>query len=90
MAGSKDQKGEKNMKNHLSAICGGKLRNRKISIDRLVKKKLYLFENVRVRACEQCHEIWIPGDEAERMDKAIRGDIKTLQKYHGAGILKAS
>ena len=65
-----------NMKNHLCAICGGRLRNRKISIDRLVKKKLYLFENVRVQVCEQCHEIWIPGDEAERMDKAIRGDIK--------------
>lgn len=76
MAGSKDQKGETNMKNHLCAICGGRLRNRKISIDRLVKKKLYLFENVRVQACEQCHEIWIPGGEAERMDKAIRGDIK--------------
>ena len=76
MAGSKDQKGETNMKNHLCAICGGRLRNRKIFIDRLVKKKLYLFENVRVQACEQCHEIWIPGDEAERMDKAIRGDIK--------------
>ena len=76
MAGSKDQKGETNMKNHLCAICGGRLRNRKISIHRLVKKKLYLFENVRVQACEQCHEIWIPGDEAERMDKAIRGDIK--------------
>ena len=76
MAGSKDQKGETNMKNHLCAICGGRVRNRKISIDRLVKKKLYLFENVRVQACEQCHEISIPGDEAERMDKAIRGDIK--------------
>ena len=76
MAGSKDQKGETNMKNHLCAICGGRVRNRKISIDRLVKKKLYLFENVRFQACEQCHEIWIPGDEAERMDKAIRGDIK--------------
>lgn len=76
MAGSKNQKRETKMKNHLCAICGGKLRNRKTSIDRLVKKKLYLFENVRVQTCEQCHEIWIPGDKAERMDKAIRGDIK--------------
>ena len=80
MAGSKDQKGKNNMKKNPCAICGGKLRNRKITIDRLVKNQLYLFENVRVQSCEQCHEIWIPGKEAERMDQAIRGDIKPHKK----------
>lgn len=80
MAGSKDQKGKNTMKKNPCAICGGKLRNRKITLDRLVKDQLYLFENVRVQSCGQCHEIWIPGKEAERMDQAIRGDIKPHKK----------
>lgn len=80
MAGSKDQKGKKSVKKTPCAICGKKLRNRKIAIDRLVKNQLYLFENVRVQSCEQCHEIWIPGKEAERMDLAIRGSLKPHKK----------
>jgi len=71
---------ERSLKNLLCAVCGGKLRNKKVTIDRLVKKKLFLFENVRVRVCEQCGETWIPGHEAERMDQAIRGNIKPHKK----------
>lgn len=64
------------MKNSLCAICGGKLHTEKITIDRIVKDHLYLFEKVPVQVCEQCSEIWIPGREAERMDQAIQGKLK--------------
>ncbi len=76
----KNQKGEKTVKDTQCAICGGMLRNRKITIDRLIDGNLYLFEKVRVRVCDQCHEIWIPGTEAERMDQAIQGKLKPRKK----------
>ncbi len=68
------------MKDPQCAICGGILHNRKIAIDRLIEGHLYLFEKVRVRACDQCHEIWIPGSEAERMEQAIQGKLKPRKK----------
>lgn len=80
MAGPENQKGEKIMKDPQCAICGGVLRNRKITIDRLIEEHLYLFEKVSVRVCDQCHEIWIPGSEAERMEQAIHGKIKPRKK----------
>ncbi|MFA4888794.1 MAG: YgiT-type zinc finger protein [Candidatus Omnitrophota bacterium] len=76
MAESKNQKGEKSMKNSLCAICGGKLYIQKTTLDRLVNGHLYLFAKVPVQACSQCQEIWIPGSEAEKMDQAIQGKRK--------------
>ncbi|HHT9128025.1 MAG TPA: YgiT-type zinc finger protein [Candidatus Wujingus californicus] len=64
------------MKDTLCAICGGSLQNQKVTIDRLVDNRLYLFENVQVQACDSCQEIWIPGNEVERMEQAIKGQIK--------------
>ncbi|MBI5150799.1 MAG: YgiT-type zinc finger protein [Candidatus Omnitrophica bacterium] len=64
------------MKNSLCAQCGGKLHQRKISLDRLVEGHLYFFENVSVQSCDQCGEIWIPGNLAERMDQALQGHLK--------------
>lgn len=64
------------MKDSLCAQCGGKLHRRKMSLDRLIGGHLYLFENVYVRACDQCGEIWIPGNLAERMDQAVQGCLK--------------
>ncbi len=68
------------MKDSLCAVCGGKLRKRKTSIDRLVEGHLYLFENVSVPACDQCGEIWIPGSLVERMDQAIQGKLKPKRR----------
>ena len=68
------------MKDSLCAICGGRLYNKKTTIDRLVKGRLYLFENIQVQSCDQCHEIWLPGTEAERMEQAIQGKLKPRKK----------
>ena len=68
------------MKDSLCAICGGKLRFQKITIDRLVEGHLYLFEEVPVRVCDQCNEIWIPGNSAEKMAQAIQGKIMPRKK----------
>jgi len=68
------------MKDFLCAICGGKLRPQKITMDRFVEGHLYLFENVLVQVCDQCSEIWIPGSEAERMDQAIQGKLRPRKK----------
>lgn len=64
------------MKNSLCAICAGKLHRRQMAMDRLLEDHLYFFEKVSVEVCDQCGEIWIPGNEAERMDQAIQGKIK--------------
>ena len=64
------------MKDSLCAQCGGQLHRRKTSLDRLIEGHLYLFENVSVQTCDQCGEIWIPGNLAERMDHAIQGHLK--------------
>ena len=68
------------MKNSLCAICTGKVRRRKMSIDRLIDGHLYLFEDVFVLVCSQCGEIWIPGSLAERMDQAIQGKLKPKRR----------
>ena len=68
------------MKNNLCAICGGKLQNKKTTIDRMVEGHMYLFEKVSVQICEKCNEIWIPCREAERMDQAIQGKINPHKK----------
>lgn len=68
------------MKDALCAICGGTLRSRKITIDRLVEKHLYLFEQLSARVCEQCGEIWIPEVEVERMERAIQGNLKPKKR----------
>ncbi len=68
------------MKDAMCAICGGKLRSRKTAIDRLVQEHLYLFEQVSVQICDQCGEIWIPGIEVERMEKAIQGNLKPKRR----------
>jgi YgiT-type zinc finger domain-containing protein len=68
------------MKNSLCAICGGQLSIKRITIDRMVEDRLYLFEKVPVQVCDQCGEVWIPGVEAERMDQAIQGKIKPCKQ----------
>ncbi len=68
------------MKDSLCAICGGKIREKTITIDRMSDDHLYLFEDVQVRVCNQCGEIWIPGNLAEKMDRAINGKIKPRKK----------
>lgn len=68
------------MKDSLCAVCGGNLRRRKITIDRMVYGHLYLFEQVSVQVCQECGEIWIPGTEAERMDQAIQGKLKPKRR----------
>mgnify|MGYP001567020783 CR=1 FL=1 len=80
MARPKNKKGERNMKNSLCAICGGQLSIKRITIDRMVEDRLYLFEKVPVQICDQCGEVWIPGVEAERMDQAIQGKIKPCKQ----------
>ncbi len=70
------------MSNSVCAICGGTVKRKKISIDRLVDGHLYLFENVFVSACTQCGEVWIPAALAERMDKAIHGKIKPKRRIN--------
>lgn len=68
------------MKRSLCAICGGPLHTEKTAIDRLIEGHLYLFEHVQVQICTQCGETWIPGTEAERMDRAIQGKLKPRRK----------
>lgn len=68
------------MKAPLCAICGGRLRPKKITIDRIVEGHLYLFEDTPVKVCDQCGEIWIPGSENDKMEQAIQGKIKPRKK----------
>ena len=68
------------MRYSLCAICGGVLRTEKTAIDRLIEGHLYLFEQVQIQICSQCGETWIPGAEAERMDRAIQGKLKPRRK----------
>ncbi len=68
------------MKPSLCAICGDRLRSKKVTIDRMVEGRLYLFENTPVQVCDRCGETWIPGRANEKMDKAIKGKIKPRRK----------
>jgi YgiT-type zinc finger domain-containing protein len=68
------------MKDSLCAQCGGKLHRKKMSLDRLIENHLYLFENVSVEVCDQCGEIWIPGNLAQRMDQAIQGKLRPKRR----------
>lgn len=80
MVRSHNQEGKENMKDKLCAICGGKIANRKVTLDRIVENKFYLFEKVSADVCQQCGEIWIPGRTAEWMDEAIQNHIKPKKK----------
>lgn len=68
------------IKDSLCAQCGGRLQRKNTSLDRLVEGRLYLFEDVSVRACKQCGEIWIPGSVAQWMDQAIQGKLKPKRR----------
>ena len=68
------------MKQSSCAVCGGTLHAKKVAIDRLINNRLYLFEHVTVQLCDQCGETWIPGAEAERMERAIQGKLRPKRK----------
>lgn len=68
------------MKKSVCAVCGGNLRAKKITIDRMVEGRLYLFENTPVQVCDRCGETWIPGRANDKMEKDIKGKIKPRRK----------
>jgi len=68
------------IKDGLCAVCGGKMREKKVMLDRIWEKKFYLFEETDVLVCQDCGEIWIPGKTAEKMDRIIQEKLKPKKK----------
>ena len=45
--------------NQLCTACGGELQDITITHEEKRGTHIFLFENVRVKTCTNCHEIWI-------------------------------
>lgn len=56
---------------HKCADCGGKLKNKKIKIDRWEKGNLYIFENISAKTCVVCGAYWFNGSDIEVMENMI-------------------
>ena len=66
--------------NNRCAVCGGQIRRKRVTLDRLIRGRVYLFEQVPVLACDQCGEIWVQGKTAEWMDQVLQGHAKPTKK----------
>lgn len=49
--------------------CGGRVRNREVTVDLRRGEKLYVFHNVPVGVCSRCGERYYPGPVLERLDE---------------------
>ncbi|MBI3291368.1 MAG: YgiT-type zinc finger protein [Elusimicrobia bacterium] len=56
------------------------MQRKRTTLDRLIKGRVYLFEEVPVLACLQCGEIWIPGKTAEWMENVLQGHAKPTKE----------
>lgn len=81
MAGSEDEKGEKIMKkNHLCAVCGGRLILKKVRYDQHWGEEIVVFDDVPARVCLSCGEIWLGSHVVGAMDRILKQQKKPTKK----------
>ena len=68
------------IKDGFCAVCGGRIQEKKMTLDRIWEDRLYLFEEVNVLVCKECGEIWVPGRIAEKMDRVNQEKLKPKKK----------
>ena len=49
--------------------CGGKVRQRRVTVDLRRKDHLYVFEHVPVGVCSRCGQRYYPGPLLEQLDE---------------------
>ena len=52
-------------------LCGGKLKNEKITHPQKYKGKIVILENVPAEVCQQCGEVLLRPDVLERMQELV-------------------
>ena len=61
-------------------ICGGKVRERKVTVDLRRKDRLYVFYNVPVGVCTKCGERCYTGQVIEHLDQLAQHGMPGAKK----------
>ncbi len=54
------------------ARCGSKLVRKRVTLERRIRGRLFLFEAAPVLACTACQEVWVPAHVAKEMESRLR------------------
>ncbi len=54
------------------ARCGGKLVRKRVTLERRIRGRLFLFEAAPVLTCTACQEVWVPAHVAKEMENRLR------------------
>ena len=61
--------------NQCCAVCGGALKATTITHEEKRDSQIYLFQNVPVKVCTACGEIWIDEEVMQQIDQLIETGV---------------